>query len=89
LEWSKYGIRAVCVACGLIQTEGVQAYGGQELVDEWARQVPMKRAGLAEEVGAVIAFLASPGGGYVTGTTVVVDGGTDAWGLGVEPPDLE
>ena len=89
LEWSKYGIRAVCVACGLIQSEGMQHYGGQELVDEWARQVPMKRAGLAEEVAATIAFLASPGGGYVTGTTVAVDGGTDAWGLGMPPPDRE
>jgi citronellol/citronellal dehydrogenase len=49
----------------------------------------MKRAGLAEEVGATIAFLASPGGGYITGTTVVVDGGADAWGLGTSPPDAE
>jgi len=89
LEWSKFGIRAVCVACGLIDTEGVRSYGGQAVLDEWAATVPMKRAGLAEEVGATIAFLASPGGGYITGTTVVVDGGVDAWGLGATPPDLE
>ena len=31
IEWSKYGIRAVCVAAGLIQTEGMLQYGGQEL----------------------------------------------------------
>jgi len=37
----------------------------------------------------VIAFLASDGGGYVTGTTVVVDGGLDAWGLGERPPSVE
>lgn len=89
LEWSKFGIRAVCVSCGLIQTEGVLGYGGQELVDHYATQVPMKRPGTAEEVGATIAFLASEGGAYITGTTVVVDGGTDAWGLGELPPDLE
>ena len=89
LEWSKFGIRAVCVSCGLIDTEGVRAYGGEELLDEWAEAVPMKRAGLAEEVGATIAFLASSGGGYVTGTTVVVDGGVDAWGLGIPPPAVE
>jgi citronellol/citronellal dehydrogenase len=88
LEWSKFGIRAVCVACGLIDTEGVRSYG-QEVIDEWAGTVPLRRAGLAEEVGATIAFLASPGGGYITGTTVVVDGGADAWGLGTEPPRLE
>jgi citronellol/citronellal dehydrogenase len=86
LEWSAYGIRAVCIACGLIQTEGMLQYGGQDLVDELAAQVPMRRPGLAEEVGATIAFLASPGGGYITGTTVVVDGGADAWGTGSHPP---
>ncbi len=52
IEWSKYGIRAVCVAAGLIQTEGMLQYGGQELVDEYAKTVPMGRAGRAEEVAA-------------------------------------
>jgi NAD(P)-dependent dehydrogenase (short-subunit alcohol dehydrogenase family) len=89
LEWSRYGIRAVCVAAGLVQTEGVLAYGGQELVDRFAEQVPLRRAGTAEEVAAVIAFLASPGGAYITGTTVVVDGGADAWGIAESPPALE
>jgi NAD(P)-dependent dehydrogenase (short-subunit alcohol dehydrogenase family) len=79
----------VCVSCGLIDTEGVRAYGDQVLLDEWAAAVPMKRAGLAEEVGATIAFLASSGGGYITGSTVVVDGGVDAWGLGIAPPAIE
>ena len=88
-EWSRYGIRAICVACGLIQTEGVQQYGGQAAVDAFATQVPMRRAGLPQEVGATIAFLASAGAAYITGTTVVVDGGADAWGMGTAPPELE
>ena len=88
LEWSAYGIRAVCVAAGLIQTEGVQQYGGQEVIDRFAEQVPMRRPGRAEEVAATIAFLASDGGAYITGTTVVIDGGADAWGLGEPPPAL-
>jgi citronellol/citronellal dehydrogenase len=88
-EWSRYGIRAVCVAAGLIQTEGILQYGGQDVVDEFATHVPLRRAGLPEEVAATIAFLASAGGAYITGTTVVVDGGSDAWGLGMSPPDLE
>lgn len=83
-EWSRHGIRAVCVACGLIRTEGLLGYGGERV--EWEKQVPLGRAGLPEEVAATIAFLVSPGGGYVTGTTVVVDGGSDAWGLGMPPP---
>jgi citronellol/citronellal dehydrogenase len=88
-EWSKYGIRSICVACGLIATEGLAQYGGPEVIDAYADTVPMRRAGAPEEVAAVIAFLASPGGAYVTGTTVVVDGGADAWGLGTAPPELE
>ncbi len=88
-EWSRYGIRSICVACGLIQSEGMLQYGGQDVIDEFAGQVPMRRPGLPEEVAAVIAFLASPGGAYVTGTTVVVDGGADAWGMGTAPPELE
>ena len=89
LEWSRYGIRAVTVSCGLIRSEGLAGYGGEELIEGWARSVPMRRAGLAEEVAATIAFLASDGAGYITGTTVVIDGGADAWGLGELPPDLE
>ena len=88
-EWSKFGIRAVCIAAGLIQTEGVLQYGGQDVVDEFATHVPLGRAGLPEEVAATIAFLASPGGAYITGTTVAVDGGSDAWGLGMLPPERE
>jgi len=89
LEWSRYGIRAVCVAAGLVRTEGLLAYGGEELVERYAREVPMQRPGTADEVAQTIAFLASSGGGYITGTTVVVDGGADAWGLADTPPPLE
>lgn len=88
-EWSRYGIRAVCIAAGLIETEGLQQYGGDEVVAAYAAQVPMRRAGVPEEVAAVIAFLASAGGGYVTGSTVLVDGGADAWGQGAPPSELE
>ena len=87
-EWSRYGIRAVCIAAGLIDTEGLQQYGSAEVVETYAAQVPMRRAGLPEEVAATIAFLASAGGGYVTGSTVLVDGGADAWGQGEAPPEL-
>ncbi len=85
IEWSRFGIRAVCVACGAIDTDGFRAYG-PAWIEEATRTVPLGRLGRPEEVAAVIAFLASPGGAYVTGTTVVVDGGVDAWGLGMPPP---
>lgn len=88
-EWSRFGVRAVCIAAGLIETEGLQQYGSDAVVAEYAAQVPMRRAGLPEEVAATIAFLASAGGAYITGSTVLVDGGADAWGQGMAPPELE
>ncbi len=85
LEWSPHRIRSVCVVPGNIATEALSAYGGDELQSA-RRQVPLGRLGTPEEVAAVIAFLATEGGGYVTGTSVVVDGGLDAWGQGEPPP---
>jgi citronellol/citronellal dehydrogenase len=88
LEWSRYGIRSVCIAPGTIRTEGLDGYGA-EAIAAWERTVPLGRLGRPEEVASVIAFLASAGGAYVTGTTLVVDGGADAWGQGTPPPPPE
>jgi citronellol/citronellal dehydrogenase len=76
LEWSKHGIRTVCVALGNIASEGLDGYG-QERIAEWEKDVPLGRLGTPEEAAALIAFLTSPGASYVTGTTVVMDGGLD------------
>jgi citronellol/citronellal dehydrogenase len=76
LEWSKHNVRAVCVALGNIATEGLDGYG-EERVAEWEREVPLGRLGTPEEAAALITFLISSGGAYVTGTTVVMDGGLD------------
>jgi citronellol/citronellal dehydrogenase len=84
IEWGHYGIRTVTVTPGVIRTEGLDGYG-EELIAEWEREVPIGRLGDPEEVASVIAFLASPGGGYVSGATILVDGGIDAMGLGRLP----
>jgi citronellol/citronellal dehydrogenase len=88
LEWSRHRIRTVCVAPGTIRTEGLDGYPPED-VEGWARSIPLGRLGRPEEVAAVIGFLASAGGAYVTGTTIVVDGGADAWGMGEPPPPVE
>jgi len=85
LEWSRYGIRTLCVAPGTILTEGLEGYGAEQ-VAAWERSIPLGRLGTPREVAQAIAFLASPGASYLTGTTVVVDGAADAWGQGGPPP---
>jgi citronellol/citronellal dehydrogenase len=85
LEWSRYGIRTLCVAPGTILTEGLEGYGAEQ-VAAWERSIPLGRLGTPQEVAQAIAFLASPGASYLTGTTVVVDGAADAWGQGEPPP---
>jgi citronellol/citronellal dehydrogenase len=85
LEWSAHGIRSVCVSPGTILTEGLAQYG-EEQIRRWERAVPLGRLGTPDEVAQLIAFLASPGGAYITGTTIAVDGGAGAWGLAELPP---
>jgi citronellol/citronellal dehydrogenase len=84
MEWGRHGIALNCVAPGWIDTEGVRGYGLD--LDEVAAQVPMKRLGNAAEVGDLIAYLASPAAGYITGQTIAIDGGVDLTSSGWEPP---
>jgi citronellol/citronellal dehydrogenase len=85
LEWSRFGIRSVCVVPGNVDTEGFAGYGA-EVVAAARRSVPLGRLARPEEIGNVIAFLASDGGSYVTGSSILVDGGLDAWGSAEAPP---
>jgi citronellol/citronellal dehydrogenase len=85
MEWSLHGIRSVCVVLGNIETEGLAGYGAEAL-EASRRQVPLGRLGRPEEVAETIAFLATEGGAYITGSSILVDGGLDAWGQGQPPP---
>ncbi|MDA4895229.1 SDR family oxidoreductase [Streptomyces sp. MS2A] len=74
LELGEHGITAVSVAPGEIATPMTDQADG----DPWSEErpgIPLGRPGDAREVAALIAFLASSQGGYVSGTSVVVDGG--------------
>ncbi|TXH40999.1 MAG: SDR family oxidoreductase [Actinobacteria bacterium] len=80
VEWGRYGIRTTAVAPGIVHTEAWERYGLEP--GQIASVVPVGRLQAAEEVAATVGFLASPAGDYITGTTIVVDGGLDVSGPG-------
>jgi NAD(P)-dependent dehydrogenase (short-subunit alcohol dehydrogenase family) len=76
LEWGVYGIRCNSVAPGPIEgTEGMKRLGEVSGRDTWTSMIPLGRYGTTDEVGAIVAVLASRLGAYVTGAQVLVDGG--------------
>ncbi|QZQ48589.1 SDR family oxidoreductase [Erwinia persicina] len=60
---------------GEILSTGAKKYGKAELMAEWVQGIPLKRAGLPEDVAGLVAFLASDDARYITGQTINVDGG--------------
>jgi 3-oxoacyl-[acyl-carrier protein] reductase len=74
LELGTYGIRVNCVAPGAIETERTKLeaanYG-----NAWGALAPAGRVGTPEDIGRVVAFLASGAASFVTGHTITVDGG--------------
>ncbi|KAL5632066.1 hypothetical protein ACGC1H_000178 [Rhizoctonia solani] len=79
LEWGQHNITVNAYAPGLIDTPMVAAAGGGASSDVMIQEVLpgtcIKRIGKAEEVAALVGFLASEGASYVTGQTLSVNGG--------------
>ncbi|MEW5889993.1 MAG: 3-oxoacyl-ACP reductase FabG [Pseudomonadota bacterium] len=73
-ELGSRNITVNCVAPGFIDTDMTRALPDAQR-DALLQQIALGRLGKAEEVAAAVAFLASPKAGYVTGTTLHVNGG--------------
>jgi meso-butanediol dehydrogenase / (S,S)-butanediol dehydrogenase / diacetyl reductase len=79
LDHARHGIRINAVAPGLVDTPIVAAAKAiPGAVEAWNGVIPMGRAATADEIAHAIAFLASDAASYITGTTLVVDGGLTA-----------
>ena len=74
IELAPYGITVNAVQPGNIATEGLDGLGDEYLA-QMARCIPMKRLGTPEDIGTAVLFFASKEAHYVTGQSLVVDGG--------------
>ena len=76
VEWGPDNIRINCIAPGLIKTDFAKAlHEDPVLVAKFNSEAPLRRMGEPDDIGGVAVLLASPAGRYITGQTVVVDGG--------------
>jgi 3-oxoacyl-[acyl-carrier protein] reductase len=84
-EYAAEGIRVNCVAPGRTLTRlwteraaklaAERNVGAEDVIAEFAHEIPLGRFGTPEEVAAMVVWLSSPRAAYVTGQTVNVDGG--------------
>jgi 3-oxoacyl-[acyl-carrier protein] reductase len=76
IELAEHNIRVNCVAPGLIRTDLALEGGSDEaFLKDYLHKIPMRRQGTPEEVASVFAYLASDEASFITGDTVVIDGG--------------
>jgi NAD(P)-dependent dehydrogenase (short-subunit alcohol dehydrogenase family) len=77
LEYIKHGIRVNAVNPGLIDTQVARdvVNGDEQAYADFAKQVPIGRAGRPEEIASAVLWLCSPGASYVVGQALTIDGG--------------
>ncbi len=78
IELAPYGIRANCVAPGTILTPRMEALFDEERAAANAATVPLGHMGMPSDIAGAVLFLSAPISGFVSGRTLVVDGGVDA-----------
>jgi NAD(P)-dependent dehydrogenase (short-subunit alcohol dehydrogenase family) len=82
VEWGPKNIRANCLAPGLVRTEFARAlWENTELRARLEASTPLRRIGAPEDIGGAAVFLASPAASWISGQTLVLDGGAGIAGI--------
>src|SRR5256714_5797778 len=73
VELGRYGIRVNCIAPGSIESERTRLED-QDYAGTWSKLTPLGRVGTAADIGPTVVFLAGPGGSFISGQTIGIDG---------------
>lgn len=85
VEWGSRNVRANCIAPGLVRTDFARAlWEDPENLRRRTRDTPLQRIGEPDEIAGAAVFLAAPSGSFMTGQTIVIDGGVTAGSAAVE-----
>ena len=85
-DWGKFGITVNCLAPGWFRTKQNNVlYEDQEWVEYLTERIPLNRPGQPNDLDGAVVFLASQASGYVTGQTILVDGGISTGALRALP----
>ena len=86
LEWAEYGIRVNAIAPGFMDTPLAEPIWADPETSRWIHnRVPMERPGAPSELVGACLLLASDAGSFLTGQTLIVDGGAEAGGRWFHP----
>lgn len=76
VEWGPHNVRVNCIAPGLVKTDFARAlWENPETLGHYESQTPLRRIGQPDDIGGIAVFLASKAAAFVTGQTIVADGG--------------
>jgi NAD(P)-dependent dehydrogenase (short-subunit alcohol dehydrogenase family) len=85
-DWGKHGITVNCLAPGWFQTDQNKVmYEDKEWVEYLSDRIPVKRPGQTGDLDAAVVFLAAEASRYITGQTLLVDGGISTGGVRALP----
>jgi len=80
VEWARYNITINALCPGYVATSiNAEAFKNEKVLEGIIKNAPIRRLGTMDEMAAGALYLASDFSGYTTGTSLLIDGGTNAW----------